>query len=127
MPYKINLFKLNYSIFLLITHYLIALAWVNARFSINSNYNYNSHGNYGIGYTYTVGQNGHAILNCIKHDFTNILIDEDPQKNEFIWNKLWWASHYGGRGGPTSMAISAVDIAIWDLKAKQLKTHEGKF
>ena len=56
-----------------------------------------SHGNYGIGYTYTVGQNGHAILNCIKNDFTNILIDEDPQKNEFIWNKLWWVSHYGGR------------------------------
>ena len=85
-----------------------------------------SHGNYGIGYTYTVGQNGHAILNCIKHDFTNILIDEDPQKNEFIWNKLWWASHYGGRGGPTSMAISAVDIAIWDLKAKQLNTSLWK-
>ena len=40
-----------------------------------------------------------CYFNCIKHDFAKILIDKDPQKNEFIWNKLWWASHYGGRGG----------------------------
>jgi L-alanine-DL-glutamate epimerase-like enolase superfamily enzyme len=28
--------------------------------------------------------------------------------------------HYGGRGGPTVLAQSAVDIALWDLKAKRL-------
>jgi L-alanine-DL-glutamate epimerase-like enolase superfamily enzyme len=28
--------------------------------------------------------------------------------------------HYGGRGGPTVLALSAFDIALWDLKAKRL-------
>jgi L-alanine-DL-glutamate epimerase-like enolase superfamily enzyme len=28
--------------------------------------------------------------------------------------------HYGGRGGPTVLALSAVDIALWDLKARKL-------
>jgi L-alanine-DL-glutamate epimerase-like enolase superfamily enzyme len=33
---------------------------------------------------------------------------------------MWWALHYGGRGGPVSLAISAVDIALWDLAARRL-------
>ena len=41
---------------------------------------------------------------------------------EQLWQKLWWALHYGGRGGPTVLAISAVDMALWDLKAKRAGT-----
>jgi L-alanine-DL-glutamate epimerase-like enolase superfamily enzyme len=29
--------------------------------------------------------------------------------------------HYGGRGGPTVLAISAFDMALWDLKAKRAR------
>ena len=32
---------------------------------------------------------------------------------------MWWALHYGGRGGPTVLAISALDMALWDLKARR--------
>ena len=28
--------------------------------------------------------------------------------------------HYGGRGGPTVLALSAFDMALWDLKAKRV-------
>ena len=38
-----------------------------------------------------------------------------------IWRKAWWALHYGGRGGPTVLAISAFDMALWDLKAKRAR------
>jgi L-alanine-DL-glutamate epimerase-like enolase superfamily enzyme len=31
---------------------------------------------------------------------------------------MWWTLHYPGRGGAASFAISAADIALWDLKAK---------
>ena len=31
------------------------------------------------------------------------------------------ALHYGGRGGPTVLAISAFDMALWDLKAKRAR------
>jgi len=26
---------------------------------------------------------------------------------------MWWRLHYGGRGGSVSLAVSAVDIALW--------------
>jgi L-alanine-DL-glutamate epimerase-like enolase superfamily enzyme len=29
--------------------------------------------------------------------------------------------HYGGRGGPPVLALSALDIALWDLKARRAK------
>ena len=32
---------------------------------------------------------------------------------------MWWALHYGGRGGAQALAISAVDIALWDLRARR--------
>ena len=31
----------------------------------------------------------------------------------------WWALHYGGRGGASVLAQSALDIALWDLKARR--------
>ena len=38
---------------------------------------------------------------------------------EALWHRLWWAFHYGGRGGPTVLALSALDVALWDLKARR--------
>ncbi len=35
---------------------------------------------------------------------------------------MWWALHYGGRGGAQALATSAVDIALWDLRARRLRT-----
>lgn len=42
----------------------------------------------------------------------------DPRRTEQLWEAMWWRLHYVGRGGIASFAISAVDIALWDLKAK---------
>ncbi|HEY0794137.1 MAG TPA: mandelate racemase/muconate lactonizing enzyme family protein [Chthoniobacterales bacterium] len=74
----------------------------------------------GVGYTFTCGRNGAAIHAVIKHDFEELLAGEEADRTEYLWKKLWWASHYGGRGGPTVLALSAVDMALWDLKAKRL-------
>ncbi|MEZ5801533.1 MAG: mandelate racemase/muconate lactonizing enzyme family protein [Nitratireductor sp.] len=43
----------------------------------------------------------------------------DADLIEKLWEKIWWTTHYGGRGGPTVLALSAFDIALWDLKAKR--------
>ena len=48
-----------------------------------------------------------------------LVVGEDADLIEQLWQKLWWALHYGGRGGPTVLAISAFDMALWDLKAKR--------
>lgn len=74
----------------------------------------------GVGYTFTCGRNGAAIDAVLRRDFPQLLSGQDADRIEFLWNRLWWASHYGGRGGPTVLALSAVDMALWDLKARRL-------
>ena len=74
----------------------------------------------GVGYTFTCGRNGAAIDALLKRDFPPLLEGEDADRIEHLWTKVWWATHYGGRGGPTVLALSALDIALWDLKAKRL-------
>jgi L-alanine-DL-glutamate epimerase-like enolase superfamily enzyme len=73
----------------------------------------------GVGYTFTVGRNGGAIHDILVREIAEIVAGEDGDRIEYLWNRLWWALHYGGRGGPTVLAISAFDIALWDLKARR--------
>ena len=79
-----------------------------------------SDGAEGLGYTYTVGKTGGpSLVAMLTHDVVPLLTGEDPRRIEHLWQKMWWALHYVGRGGVASFAISAVDIALWDLKAKR--------
>src|SRR5919198_1903362 len=73
----------------------------------------------GVGYTYTVGTGGAAVHALIARDLTPLLIGRDPERIEEIWQAMWWALHYGGRGGAQALAISAVDIALWDPRARR--------
>ena len=73
----------------------------------------------GTGYTYTVGRNGAAIHATLEREMAELLVGQDADLIEAIWQRLWWATHYGGRGGPTVLALSAVDMALWDLKARR--------
>lgn len=78
-------------------------------------------GTEGTGYTYTGGKGGHAIKAMVDHDFTETLIGKDGTDVEGIYDFLEWHIHYVGRGGIASFAISAVDIALWDIRCKKLK------
>jgi len=74
----------------------------------------------GVGYTYTCGRNGAAIDAILRRDIPDQIIGEDADRIEHLWQKIWWGQHYGGRGGPTALAQSAIDVALWDLKGKRL-------
>ncbi|HLN09097.1 MAG TPA: mandelate racemase/muconate lactonizing enzyme family protein [Xanthobacteraceae bacterium] len=76
-------------------------------------------GTEGVGYTYTVGRNGGAIHDILAREIAEIVAGQDADRIEFLWNRVWWGLHYGGRGGPTVLALSALDIALWDLKARR--------
>ena len=73
----------------------------------------------GVGYTYTVGRNGGAVADILRREVPGTIEGCDAADTEAIWHRIWWALHYGGRGGPTVLALSAVDIALWDLKARR--------
>jgi L-alanine-DL-glutamate epimerase-like enolase superfamily enzyme len=74
----------------------------------------------GLGYTYTVGAGVRAVASLIRDDLAPILEGQDSERIEALWQRMWWALHYGGRGGFAALAISAVDIALWDLAARRV-------
>ena len=81
-----------------------------------------SDGREGTGYTYTGGRGGRAILAMIESDLVPFLIGRDADHVEDIYDAMQWHIHYVGRGGIASFAISAVDIALWDLRGKASET-----
>lgn len=78
-----------------------------------------SDGGEGMGYTYTVGAGGGAIHDLIARDLAPRVLGQPTGNIEALWQRMWWTLHYGGRGGQAASAISAVDIALWDLKARR--------
>jgi L-alanine-DL-glutamate epimerase-like enolase superfamily enzyme len=75
-------------------------------------------GREGTGYTYTGGRGGSSILALIVTDLTPYLIGKDGDQVEALNEGMNWHIHYVGRGGIASFAVSAIDIALWDLRGK---------
>jgi L-alanine-DL-glutamate epimerase-like enolase superfamily enzyme len=50
-----------------------------------------------------------------------ILIGENPLETERLWQKMYRRTMYFGRSSVTICAMSAVDMALWDLKGKYFK------
>lgn len=47
-----------------------------------------------------------------------LIIGHDPFDYEYLWQRMYRSTHAWGRKGITMAAISAVDIALWDLMGK---------
>lgn len=88
-------------------------------------------GHEGVGYTCTVDSGGTAIEALVRDYLAPRLAGKDAARINELWQQLWWAVHYGGRGGQASLAIAALDIALWDLAARRagapLWQHLGGF
>jgi L-alanine-DL-glutamate epimerase-like enolase superfamily enzyme len=73
----------------------------------------------GTGYTITVGAGGSVIKEVLDSLFVDQLKGKDPFNVKEVWYQLYYGkSHWIGRAGATTMAQSAVDIALWDIIAK---------
>src|SRR5690606_27270734 len=73
----------------------------------------------GLGYTYTVDAGGAAVHSLIARDLAPLLRGEDGSRIEQLWQRMWWRLHFVGRGGLAAFAIAAVDVALWDLRARR--------
>ncbi|MGI9365614.1 MAG: mandelate racemase/muconate lactonizing enzyme family protein [Rhizobiaceae bacterium] len=72
----------------------------------------------GTGYCYTGGKGGFAIKAMLDHDLVPFLIEREAEAVEELYEGMQWHVHYVGRGGIASFAISALDIALWDIRGK---------
>ena len=70
-------------------------------------------------YTYTGGRGGRAIKAMIEADLAPFLLGQDGLAVEDLNTAMGWHMHYVGRGGIASFAISAIDIALWDIRGKR--------
>jgi mannonate dehydratase len=73
-------------------------------------------GLYGVG-DGTVNGRELAVVSYLQDHVAPLLIGRDPAQIEDIWQYLYRGAYW--RRGPITMAaISAVDMALWDIKAK---------
>ncbi|HCK11787.1 MAG: L-rhamnonate dehydratase [Gemmatimonadetes bacterium] len=73
-------------------------------------------GNFGFG----VSLNGAPVVSIINDHFAPALVGESCLATDRLWDMMVRMSAPYGMGGLTSHAISAVDLALWDLKGKVL-------
>jgi L-alanine-DL-glutamate epimerase-like enolase superfamily enzyme len=73
-----------------------------------------------IGHGMTAITEEEVIATAVREVAGPALIGEDPLASERLWNKLYWLLSPRGQTGYASHAIAALDIALWDLKAKAL-------
>ena len=75
-------------------------------------------GHEGVGFGYSKRAGGPAQF-AHAREIAPDLIGEDPSDIGRLWTKLVWAGASVGRSGASTQAIAAIDVALWDLKAKR--------
>lgn len=75
----------------------------------------------GWGESITQFKEANAAVAALITGLSEFVIGQDPMNNGTIWRAIkeryWW---YGYRGGIAAYALSAIDIALWDIKGKAL-------
>lgn len=70
----------------------------------------------GLGYAYTIGTGGSSVLALLKDHLLPRLADADTRRIEHIWRDLFAYTRSTTVGAITSLALAAVDTALWDLR-----------
>src|SRR6202162_18009 len=77
-----------------------------------------SDGSVGTGYTYTIGTGGSSIVALLHDHLAPRLIGRDPAEYEAIWRDLFFHTHATAGGAITSLALAAIDTALWDRNTR---------
>ncbi|WP_110600957.1 L-talarate/galactarate dehydratase [Salinicola lusitanus] len=75
-------------------------------------------GHQGIGFSYSKRAGGDGQFAHAK-EIAPAILDEDPSDIGKLWQKLVWAGASVGRSGVSTQAIAAIDVGLWDLKARR--------
>jgi L-alanine-DL-glutamate epimerase-like enolase superfamily enzyme len=80
---------------------------------------FDADGGIGTGYSYTIGTGGPSIMMLIKQTLAPALIGCEASEIEKIWRDLMFLTHATSVGAITSLALAAIDTALWDLKCRK--------
>ena len=69
-----------------------------------------------VGFGITTG--GYQAAWLVMNHFDRFVVGKDANEIEKIWDQMYRASLYYGRKGVVKNAISAIDLALWDLLGK---------
>jgi L-alanine-DL-glutamate epimerase-like enolase superfamily enzyme len=76
----------------------------------------------GLGYSLVFGGGGaESVLTYLETRLKPLLIGEDPLAVERLWEKMYRGDRGVRRVGIAGMALSALDIGLWDLAGKAAK------
>ncbi len=70
----------------------------------------------GTGYSYTIGTGCPSVMKLIERSLGPVLIGRDAAMVEQIWRVLLFLTHATTVGAITSIALAAIDTALWDLR-----------
>ncbi len=73
----------------------------------------------GMGYLQPLSGGIETLDTCLKEMIAPKIIGRDATDIEGIWQTLWKSTYWLGRGGIATFALSAVDIALWDILGKR--------
>lgn len=59
-----------------------------------------------------------ATAAFIQHDLAPFLIGQDPLENERLMHQMLWKFNTRAHAGVWNFAVSAIDVALWDIKGK---------
>ncbi len=65
-----------------------------------------------------VGGGGLAAIHVVRTVLRDLLLGQNPEPVENLWHDMYAATLAFGRKGLAVMAISGVDLALWDLRGK---------
>ena len=71
----------------------------------------------GTGFTYALTGGAEAALAMVRSTYIDEVVGSEVLEWSRVWDTLWARTHRVGRGVSLA-ALSAVDIAIWDLRAR---------
>ena len=80
---------------------------------------FDADGGIGTGYSYTIGTGGPSVMKLIERTLAPALIGREAMEIERIWRDLLFLTHATTVGAITSLALAAVDTALWDLKCRR--------
>lgn len=72
----------------------------------------------GVGFTYTLGPGASAIRALIDTELKPVFMEEDPRDTDRLFARAEARFRAVGFGGLAARAYCAVDVALWDAKAK---------